>query len=122
MGGGSVGGHIGHETSVQGVGDGQVVGDIVGGHVTSGQGVGNGQVVGDIVGGHVGHDTSVGGGQVVVVTVGQSVGGGRVGHVITGGMVDAVEMDNYYPIHKKMLSRAFTPCVELYHTEAKRIR
>ncbi len=29
VGGGSVGGHKGHETSVQGVGGGQVVGEIV---------------------------------------------------------------------------------------------
>ncbi len=32
MGGGSVGGHIGHEISVQRVGGGQVVGAIVGEH------------------------------------------------------------------------------------------
>ncbi len=32
VGGGSVGRHIGHETSVQGVGGGQVVGEIVRGH------------------------------------------------------------------------------------------
>ena len=93
MGGGSVGGHIGHETSVQGVGDGKVVGDIVGGHITSGQGVAGVQFGGGTVGGHVGHETSVQVGQVVVVTVGQSVGVGRVGHVITGGMVDAVEIE-----------------------------
>ncbi len=50
----------------------------------TGQGVdssGGGHVGGGSVGGHIGHETSVGGGQVVVVTV---------GHVITGGMVDAL--------------------------------
>ena len=64
---GSVGGHVG---------GGSVGGHI--GHEISVQGVGGGQVGGGSVGGH---ETSVGGGQVVVVTV---------GHVITGGMVDAL--------------------------------
>ena len=53
----------------------------------TGQGVdssGGGHVGGGSVGGHIGHETSVGGGQVVVVTV---------GHVITGGMVDALKME-----------------------------